>query len=65
MLKFAYWLEWAHISYKVHEEECVQGGDVWVYSNESKINISEFSLHHIGIKKENNIIAEKKQSTKI
>lgn len=62
-LRFVYWLEWAHISHKVHKEEYIRGGYVWVYSTESKINISEFFLQLKGIRKENNIISEQKQST--
>lgn len=63
-LKFVYWLEWAHISNKVHKEEYIHGGYVWVYSTESKINISEFSLQLQGIRKENYLLAEQKQSSR-
>lgn len=64
VLKIVYWLEWAHISHKVHKEEYIHSGYVWVYSTESKINISEFFLQLEGIRKENYIIAEKKKSTR-
>lgn len=52
------------ISHEVHKEEYVPGGYVWVYSTESKINISEFSLKFEGIRKESNIIEEQNQSTR-
>lgn len=61
VLKIVYWLEWAHISHKVHKEEYIHSGYVWVYSTESKINIAEFFLQLEGIRKENYIIAEKKK----
>lgn len=64
VLKFIYWLECAYFTHKVHEEECIHSGYVWVYSTESGVNIPEFSLQHEGIRNENNIIAEKKKSTR-
>lgn len=52
------------ISHKVHREEHIHGEYVWVYSTQFKNNIPEFSLQFGRMRKENNITAEKNQSTR-